>query len=213
MNLPERIFLVSGPSGSGKSTLIKKLFLKKEIRRNFLRALTATTRLPRRREKNGEDYYFFTLKKFLLWKKKGYFLETKQYLGNFYGTPRRFLEEASRKKKSLVFCIDVRGALELKKKFLKRAVLIFIFPPSRKTLEKRLRQRKSEEENLLKKRLRVAEKEVKYAKKYDYWIVNRNIKEAVRNLEYILLAEIRKVNTSGRFKEIIKRFKHDLDKR
>ncbi len=184
-----KIFVISGPSGSGKTTLLEKTFQDRCIREHFLKAITATTRLPRGREKDKQDYYFFSREAFLRKVKQGYFLETKKVFDNFYGSPRKFLSVARRQKKHLVLCLDVQGALDVRRRYPEESVLIFIFAPSRGALEKRLVGRTSEDITALKKRLRLAEKEVEYATKYDFWVINDLLPKATEELKGILQAE------------------------
>ena len=184
-----KIFVVSGPSGSGKTSILKLLFRKKRINDNFLKVPTYTTR-PRKGERQGSDYCFLPRSEFLKLKKKRFFLESKRFLDDLYGSPRQAVEEAARRGKFPLLCIDVEGASKLKSRFKDKAVLIFIGPPSQDVLVRRLRKRKSEAEEELKKRLRIAEKEVKYAKKYDYNIINDRLEDTVDALERILAREI-----------------------
>jgi guanylate kinase len=188
--MKRKIFVVSGPSGSGKTSILKKLFRQKKIRANFLKIPTYTTRPRRRGERQGSDYYFLSKDKFLGLKRKGFFLESKRFLDDFYGSPKDAVEEAAKKGRSALLCLDVEGAEKIKGKFGARAVLIFIAPPSKSVLVKRLRKRRSEKEAVLKKRLRIAEKEVKYAKKYHYRVVNDKLEDTVSALRQILLKEI-----------------------
>jgi len=185
-----KVFVISGPSGSGKTSILKELFGRGGIKNNFFKIPTFTTRRPRKGEKDGIDYRFLTKKLFLELKRKGYFLETKKYLDDFYATPKDFLKQSSRLNKYPFLCIDVEGALKIKEKFKHKAVLIFIFPPSEKVLQSRLKKRRTEEAGILKKRLRIAKKEVKYAEKYQYRLINKSLKQTVDSLEEILTKEI-----------------------
>jgi guanylate kinase len=185
-----KIFVVSGPSGSGKTSILKRLFKKPKIKKYFLKIPTYTTRTPRKGEREGKDYYFLSRLKFLSLKKKKFFLESKRFLDDFYGSPKSAVFEARRDGKFPLLCIDVEGAAKIKKKFKDKAVLIFIEPPSKEALMGRLRKRKTEEEAVLKKRLRIAKKEVKYAAKYHYRVINDNLGDTVGRLKRILLKEI-----------------------
>ncbi len=185
--MEKKIFVVSGPSGSGKTTVLEKTFRKKVIKDNFFRVLTVTSRAPRAGESNGKDYYFVSKEEFKKLKEKGWFFETKRYLDNFYGTPKDFLEQAEEKDKHPVLCIEVDGAFRVKDFYKEIAVLIFILPPSEKTLSQRLEKRKTEKTESLKKRLRIAKKEVKYAEKYDYSLVNEDINKVSEELKKIFL--------------------------
>jgi len=185
----KKIFVISGPSGSGKTALLKKLFRSRQIREKFFKIPTFTTRKPRKGERNFLDYCFLTKEEFLRLKRKKFFLESKKYLEDFYGTPKDFLKKTG--KKFPLLCIDVEGALKIKKKFKDKAVLVFIQPPSSKVLEARLRKRRTEPEEILKKRLRIAKKEVKYAKKYKYRLTNQNLDKTKEELKRILLEEVK----------------------
>lgn len=185
------IFVISGPSGCGKTTVLENLFQKPEIKDSFSRVLTVTSRFPRKGEKDGVDYRFVGRQEFRQMKRKGYFFETKKYLDDYYGTPGDFLDWAEKKNKNPVLCIDVEGGFKIKDFYKEKAVLIFIHPPSENHLNQRLAQRKSEEDKSLKKRLRIAKKEVKYATKYDYQIVNEDIERTTNQIKKIMLEEIK----------------------
>ncbi len=184
-----KIFVLSGPSGSGKTTLIEKLFRIKPIKGKFIRGITFTTRPIRRGEKEGRDYIFVSPPTFIFLKRHAFFLEAKKTLGNLYGSPRFLWEEAKQQGKHLLLCLDVRGGIEIKDKFSKRTVLIFVLPPSLQEQKKRLRQRRTEGESQIKKRLLLAEKEVKYAKKYEYKIINTDLDTTVKEIKRILTKE------------------------
>lgn len=188
--MERKVFVISGPSGSGKTSILNKLIKKKTIRAKFVKILTATTRPPRCKEKDGLDYLFLSKERFSKLKERRYFLETKKFLDDFYGTPNHLLCAAFRKNKFPLLCIDVEGALKVKKKFGSKAVLIFIYPPSQSALISRLKKRDTESKQILKKRLRIAKKEVKYAQKYDYRVTNIQLDKTVEELENILLGEI-----------------------
>ena len=150
-----RIFVISAPSGSGKTTLAKKL-VKKD--RRLVQSISVTTRSPRKGERRGRDYYFVTRKKFKDMVAGRKFLEWAENFGHLYGTPRKFAEEAARKGKDVILSIDVQGAMQIKRRRA-RAVFIFIMPPSREELKKRLSKRNTEHKASIKMRLKVAEKE------------------------------------------------------
>jgi len=188
--MPKKVFILSGPSGAGKTSVLKEGFKYPEIEKNFLRVLTATTRSPRPGEKDGREYLFLSKPEFSSLKKRGGFLETKKFLGNFYGTPKSFFQQADEHEKFPLLCIDVEGAFNIKKIYGRKTVLIFIAPPSEKILSARLLRRHTEGVPILKKRLRIAKKEVKYAEKYHYRLVNKNLQRAGEELREILLKEI-----------------------
>jgi len=180
------IFIISGPSGSGKSTIINE-FLKKH-KNDFFLSISATTREPRKSEIDGKDYYFYTKEKFKELIKKDMFLEYAKILGNFYGTPKKPIFDAINKGKNVIMDIDIQGVKKIRKK-LKFYVTIFIIPPSFKELEKRLNKRKTDSKKSINERLKLAKKELKERNSYDYIIVNKNIKETVNMLEYVVKFE------------------------
>jgi guanylate kinase len=184
-----KLFVISGPSGAGKTSILQKLFQRRFVRANFLRGISYTTRQKRTGEKGGRDYYFVSKPGFLKLKKEKFFLETQKVLENFYGTAYHTYQKALRQKKGLIICIDVKGGKYLKKSFKKdRMVSVFIGPPRAKELYRRLTKR-GETKETIGKRVRLAEKEMKYIQFYDYVVINDKIKESVDNLEAILRAE------------------------
>jgi guanylate kinase len=187
-NISPKIFVLSGPGGAGKTTLLKRLFHKKFIKDNFLKAISLTTRQRRFRERKGKDYLFVSKKEFLNLKRKGFFLETQKVLEDYYGTPKYFYREALKKKKNLILCIDVKGGMYLKRKLKPdRIVTVFISVP-KQLLYRRLKKRR-ESERTIKKRLTLAKKELQFSKRYDYLIINQELKTTLKNLETVLRRE------------------------
>jgi guanylate kinase len=183
-----KIFIISGPGGAGKTTLVKRLFRKKIIKENFLKTISFTTRKKRLQEKNKKDYFFVSKEEFLKLKKKNFFLETQRVVDDYYGTPGYFYQRAKKEKKNLILCIDVKGAMYLKKRFkLGKIITIFVWAPL-KELYERLKKRKEKEE-VIKKRIALTKKELQFLKKYDYVIINQNIEITLKVLESILIAE------------------------
>ena len=180
-----KIFVVSAPSGSGKTTLCTALAGRS---RKITQSVSMTTRPPRRGEKNGRDYYFVTEREFRKDIEKGRFLEWDRNFGNFYGTPRRHVEDSLKKGKDVILSIDVKGAMQVKKS-CPEAVFIFIKPPTFSELKKRLKKRNTEREASISERLEVAKKEMAYASKYNYVIVNDSLSKATKRLKYILESE------------------------
>lgn len=186
------IFVISGPSGSGKTTLIKRLLATKGFKNNLTRIITCTTRPRREGEKNREDYIFLNRQDFKQKIKRKEFLEWQKVLGEYYGTPRDEVEKNISCGRDIVLCIDVKGAnaLRLNKSFCFK--YIFIMPSRRdwrRTLKARLTQRSSEPRDEICKRLRLAEEEIAGAKVYDHVVVNKNIKEAAKELALIIASE------------------------
>ena len=181
------LMAISGPSGVGKGTIVKKFL---ERRKEVGVSVSCTTRAPRTGEVNGKDYFFITREEFLRRKDEGGFLEWDEHFGNFYGTPKAFVEEQL-KKRSLILEIDVVGALNAKKHFPDCA-LIMIVPPSVDELKKRLEGRQSETEEQVCSRLQRLDYELSKADEYDYVVVNDDLENAVNKLEEIYLSLLTK---------------------
>lgn len=185
---PSLVFVISGPSGSGKTSVVRELFKYKEFRKKFSRSVSFTTRPRRTCERNGKDYFFVGEERFkdLIRSKK--ILEWTRYLGYYYGTSRDFIDGKLAKGRHVILCLDLKGALSLKRKYPGRTVTFFIAPPSFGELEKRItgrcaRTRKEE----IKNRLKLARKEVKSAQDYDYRIENKELSKAKTELKKIIL--------------------------
>lgn len=172
------LFVISGPSGAGKGTLRKRLF--EEIS-ELVFSISCTTRKPRPKEREGIDYRFLETEAFVQHVADGHFLEHAEVHGNYYGTLREDVERELRQNRDVVLEIDVQGALQVQERF-PEAVLIFIMPPSAKELEKRLRGRGTEREDILETRLHNAEMEMQYAGCYDHAVVNDDLERAAAEL-------------------------------
>lgn len=183
------IFIISAPSGSGKTTLTRELL---SSVRDLEFSISYTTRPPRGSEQNGREYFFVTREQFEEMLKRDEFLEHACVFGNYYGTAKRHLQEAKQRGTDLVLDIDVQGAAQLKIK-LPHAISIFILPPSRDDLEKRLRRRSQAEhmndQEVIERRLRTATKEIESYRIYDYILVNDRLEKSVDQLKAIVLAE------------------------
>src|SRR5882724_9255592 len=179
------IYIISAPSGSGKSTLVNEI---RRIVSGLEFSISYTTRPPRGSEQNGREYYFVSRAEFEGMLRKDEFLEHADVFGNYYGTARRFLREATEKKHDLLLDIDVQGAKQIKEK-LPEAVSIFILPPNRQILEWRLRNRSLDAEEVIQRRLVTATREIENYPKYDYILVNDRLEESTECLRSVLLAE------------------------
>lgn len=179
------IFIISAPSGSGKSTLVNEI---RKIVPGLDFSVSYTTRAPRGSEQNGREYHFVTRDEFEQMIKKDAFLEYADVFGNYYGTARRFLDEAKEHKHDLLLDIDVQGAAQIKKK-LPQAVSVFILPPNREKLEWRLRNRGLDKEEVIQRRLATAKREIENYSKYEYILVNDVLEESAETLKAILLGE------------------------
>jgi len=179
------ICIISAPSGSGKSTLVNEL-LKLVPDLDF--SISYTTRAPRGSEQNGKQYHFVPREEFEQMVRNDEFLEHANVFGNYYGTARRFLQEAKEKKHDLLLDIDVQGAEQMKRE-LPEAVSIFVLPPDRKTLESRLRKRSEDAEEVIARRLVTATREIGNYDKYDYILINDDLEESIERLQSIVLSE------------------------
>jgi guanylate kinase len=178
------VFIVSGPSGSGKSTLVLKML---EVPGTMF-SISCTTRPPRNTESPGKWYDFVSEAEFERMAAQGEFLEHAQVFGKHrYGTPRKWLDEARRRGMDLVLEIDVQGAAQVKAK-LPDAVAIFILPPARAELEKRLRGRNQDSEEAIARRLARADQEIRHYTEYDFLVVNDDVERAGREVQAITLA-------------------------
>jgi guanylate kinase len=199
------ILIVSGPSGSGKSTLVKKLL---ELPDTML-SISATTRPPRAGEKDGEWYHFVSDREFRGMVDRGEFLEFASVFGlHNYGTPKKWLDEARAQKKDLVLEIDVQGAAQVRKK-VPESVAIFIVPPSREELEKRLRARGLDNDEEIARRLDRARLEMEHYVDYDYVVINEDLEQAGKDVRAIALgsgARCRTRQNRERVQRILKSF-------
>jgi len=199
------VFIISAPSGSGKSTLVNKV--RELVDLDF--SVSYTTRQPRGGEQNAKEYFFVSRPEFEAMIAKGEFLEHADVFGNYYGTASRFLRDAQKNKRDLLLDIDVQGAKQIKEK-LPQAASIFILPPDRRQLERRLRDRGLDSGPVIERRLEAAAREIENYADYDYILVNDDLKESVKALQAILLAE--RLKSSGeaatdqpQFLEIVER--------
>jgi len=205
MTLPPQtsVFIVSAPSGSGKSTLVRRLL---DTVSGLLFSISYTTRPPRINEANGVDYNFISKEDFERRRLEDEFLECACVFGNYYGTSRLALDRAIADGKDLVLDIDVQGARQLKVA-LPEATSIFVLPPSRAVLEKRLRTRSQDPPEVIERRLRGAAEEVKKYKQYDYVLVNSDLEECAADLEAIVRVErLRRERMERRVQPIIDSF-------
>lgn len=180
-----KTFIVSGPSGVGKSTVLKALL---ERRRDVYFSVSATTREMRPGEEDGVHYHFLEVDTFRQWIARGEFLEYAEYVGNFYGTPKRYVDEAMDRGEDVILDIEIQGAIQVKSK-RPETVSVFIAPPSWTELERRLTERGTDSPDKIQKRLLRAKVEFQTAHTYDYFVINDNVDNAVRELEAIMTAE------------------------
>jgi guanylate kinase len=182
------VYIISAPSGSGKSTLVNEL-LKLVPTLDF--SISYTTRAPRGSEQNGKQYYFISREEFEAMVRADEFLEHAKVFGNqgnYYGTARRFLNDAQQKGHDLLLDIDVQGAQQIKEK-LPDAVSIFVLPPDRRELEWRLRKRSEDAEEVIERRLLAASREIENYDKYNYILINDKLQESIESLQAIVEGE------------------------
>jgi len=177
------LVVLSSPSGGGKTTICKTLVSRYP---DFKKAITATTRAPRKGEMNGADYFFLSETEFFQRVKSGEFLEFENVHGYYYGTLKAEVEKLLNGGFSVLFDIDVNGALSIKKIF-SRAILIFIRPPSLEELKKRLLNRKTDDKEEISKRLARLPEEYGKAKHFDYDIVNDSLEKTIEKIYQIIL--------------------------
>ena len=180
-----KTFIISGPSGVGKSTVLKELF---RDRGDLYFSVSATTREPRPGEIDGVHYHFIDVDHFRRLITEDAFLEYAEYVGNFYGTPKKYVDEAMEQGKDVILDIEVQGALQVTSK-RPDVVRIFIAPPSWQALEARLTGRETDSAEKVQKRLVRAKVELQTANTYDYFVINDTVEQAVREINAIMLAE------------------------
>ncbi len=182
MNNYKSLIVISSPSGGGKSTIAKHLM---NLYPSLDFSVSATTRKKREGEIDNKDYFFLTKEEFLEKIKKNDLIEYEEIFGNLYGTLKSEVSKSIDNNKTILFDVDVKGALSLKKHFPNQTLLIFIAPPNLEVLEDRLRKRRTETEEEINRRLDRAEEEDKYRDKFDELIINDNLEESFRKIEEI----------------------------
>lgn len=179
------LFILSGPSGVGKGTVRQRLF---ELETDLQYSVSATTRNKRPNEIDGKDYFFKTKSEFMKMIEEDKLLEYAQYVNNYYGTPKAYVEEQLEKGNDVFLEIEVQGALQVKENF-PDGVFIFLFPPSLEELKNRIINRGTETEALVLNRLKEAKKEIDMMSAYDYVVVNDDVDVAVSKIKAIITSE------------------------
>ena len=182
MNHKGLLIVISGFSGAGKGTLMKKLIGNYD---QYALSISMTTRAPRDGEVDGREYFFATREQFEDKIKQGGFIEYAQYCGNYYGTPKDYVEEQLEKGKDVILEIEIQGAMKIKEQF-PDAVLLFVMPPSIAVLHHRLIGRGTETKEVVFERLRRAEEEAVGIEGYDYIIINDDLDICVKELHELL---------------------------
>ena len=200
------LVVVSGFSGAGKGTVMKRLMEKYD---NYALSVSVTTRSPRPGEQDGKEYFFRTREEFEELIQKDALIEYAQYVKNYYGTPRAYVEEQLNAGKDVILEIEIQGALKIKEQF-PETLLLFMVPPSAQVLEDRLRGRGTETEEVVQKRLRRAVEEAEFIEKYDYLIVNDDLDTCIHEAHEIIQSQHHRVDQRTEFlsdlKQQLKRF-------
>ena len=180
-----KAFIVCGPSGVGKSTVLSALFKK---RQDLYFSVSATTRTARPNEEDGVHYHFLDVDTFKMWIDQDEFLEHAEFVGNYYGTPKKYIYAAMDEGRDVILDIEVQGAQQVFEK-MPEVVRIFIAPPNWPELERRLISRGTDSEEKIRQRLQRAKDDFHAAADYDYFVINDTVEGAVAELEAIMTAE------------------------
>ena len=177
-----KLYVITGPSGVGKGTVLNKFFEKNKG--DIIYSVSATTRKPREGEKHGVNYFFITKEEFEKEIENNEFLEWAKYSDNYYGTKKEFVLNSLKNGVSVILEIEAQGAKKVMQEH-PECVSIFIMPPNMEELEKRLRGRKTESEEMILKRLNIVKSELEEAKNYKYIVINDKVDQAFRQLQEI----------------------------
>lgn len=178
MNRKGILVVFSGFAGSGKGTIMKALLSQYD---SYAFSVSATTRAPRPGEVDGKDYFFISQDEFEKMIENGEFVEYAKYVSNYYGTPKKYVEEKLKEGKDVILEIETNGALTIKEKF-PDSLLLFVMPPSVDEIYHRLKKRGTESDEVIMQRMERACEEAKVINKYDYLVVNDDLDECVRNI-------------------------------
>ena len=182
MKYPGNVFMISAPSGAGKSSLVNALLKKYP---DIHLSISCTTRPARPGEEHGREYHFVSVEEFSKWREHNNLLEWAEVHGNFYGTPRPFVEEKIRNGENILLEIDWQGARQVRKQF-PDIIDIFILPPSIEELENRLKNRGQDSDTVISRRLLAASSEIAHADEFEYVIINGSFDTALTQLEQIV---------------------------
>ena len=187
------LIVVSGFSGAGKGTIVKKII---EENDNYALSISMTTREPRKGEKEGVSYFFVSKEKFEDAISNGELVEYANYVGNYYGTPKKYVEDMIESGKDVILEIEMQGAMQVKTRF-PDAVLVFVTPPNADELKRRLMSRGTESEEVVNKRMKRAYEESAFVDRYDYLLVNDDLDKCVKELHMLIEASHHAPNCSA----------------
>lgn len=196
------ILIISSPSGTGKTSLAKRLL---DDDSNFQQSISITTRKARNGERHAVDYYFVEPEEYKELLNNNELLESAKIYGNYYGTPKRYVEDTLASGKDMIFNIEWQGAKQIKDIMLKKVVSIFILPPSLFELEQRLRNRKTDNEETIIRRLLSAKEEITHYNNYKYVVINNDFEECLDEIKSIVKAErLKRTNYTEFVSELMK---------
>ena len=201
MNKEGILIVVSGFSGAGKGTIMKALLERYD---NYALSISATTRNPRPGEEEGKAYFFKTTEEFEKMIAKDDLIEYAMYVGNYYGTPKAYVEEQLRAGRNVILEIEIQGALKVKEKF-PNTLLLFVTPPSAEELRKRLEGRGTETQEVIDGRMKRAIEEAEYMDQYDYLVVNDELDVCVEEMHHLIQGEHERCFRNQTFIEHMKR--------
>lgn len=201
MNKEGILIVVSGFSGAGKGTIMKALLERYD---NYALSISATTRNPRPGEEEGKAYFFKTTEEFEKMIAKDDLIEYAMYVGNYYGTPKAYVEEQLCAGKDVILEIEIQGALKVKEKF-PNTLLLFVTPPSAEELRKRLEGRGTETQEVIDGRMNRAIEEAEYMDQYDYLVVNDELDVCVEEMHHLIQGEHERCFRNQTFIEHMKR--------
>lgn len=201
------LLVISGFSGAGKGTVMKEIMKKYD---DYALSISATTRLPREGEVDGREYFFKTVEQFKQMINENKLIEYASYVGNYYGTPKEYVENHLEAGKNVILEIEIQGALNIKKLY-PDAVLMFIMPPDAKELENRLRGRGTEDEKTVHARLMRAAEEAEGVEAYDYIVVNDDVTKCAERINDIVICEKSKASNNLDVINNIRRELKDLE--
>lgn len=201
MNTLGILIVVSGFSGSGKGTIMKELLKRYD---NYALSISATTRAPREGETDGREYFFKTREEFEKMIAKEELIEYAEYVNNYYGTPRAYVEEQLTAGKDVILEIEIQGALKVKEKY-PDTLLMFVTPPSAQVLKDRLVGRGTETAEVIDSRMKRAVEESQGVEKYDYLVINDDLERCAKEMHSIIQGEHDRVSRNADFIDDIRK--------